>query len=89
MVEACAIVKPDLLLNTVLAPDKRILAVFAGDWEKAHLEGCRYYAERFYVPLRDKADLVIVSCGGFPKDITSFRRIKRWNTGAGRSGTVG
>ena len=82
MMEACKIVKPDLLLNTVLTPDKRIVAVFAGDWEKAHLEGCRYYAERFSVQIREVADLVIVSCGGFPKDINFIQAHKSMEYGS-------
>jgi nickel-dependent lactate racemase len=82
MVEACAMVKPDLLLNTVVTPDKKIIAAFAGDWREAHLAGCRYYAERFSVPLRERADLVIVSCGGFPKDINFIQAHKSMEYGS-------
>jgi len=66
MMEACAMVKPDLLLNKVVTPGKRVIAAFAGDWREAHLEGCRFYAGRFSVPIREKADMVVVSCGGLP-----------------------
>ncbi|MBI1919763.1 MAG: nickel-dependent lactate racemase [Geobacter sp.] len=76
MEEACALVEPDFILNTVLSPDKRIMAAFAGHWRDAHLAGCRYYAERFTCPLREKADLVVVSCGGSPKDINLIQAHK-------------
>jgi nickel-dependent lactate racemase len=76
MTEACALAAPDLILNTVLAPDKRIIAAFAGDWREAHEAGCRYYREHFSYPLQKKADLVIVSCGGFPKDINLIQAHK-------------
>jgi len=76
MLDACALAKPDLILNTVLSPDKRIIAAFAGHWRTAHEEGCRFYQERFTFPLRSKADLVIVSCGGFPKDINLIQAHK-------------
>lgn len=82
MAEACAMVNPAFILNTVLAPDKRIIAAFAGDWREKHLEGCRYYAEHFSYPVREKADLVVVSCGGFPKDINFIQAHKSMEYGS-------
>jgi len=76
MTEACTLAAPDFILNTVLAPDKRIIAAFAGHWREAHEEGCRYYRKHFSYPLRTKADLVVVSCGGFPKDINLIQAHK-------------
>jgi len=76
MTEACAMAAPDFILNTVLAPDKRIIAVFAGHWRDAHETGCRYYREHFTFPVPEKTDLVIVSCGGFPKDINLIQAHK-------------
>jgi nickel-dependent lactate racemase len=81
MLEACAMVEPDLLFNTVLAPDKRIIACFAGDWRAAHVAGCRFYAEHFAYPLTELADLVVVSCGGFPKDINVIQSHKAMEYG--------
>lgn len=76
MLEACAMRPPDFILNTVLTPDKRILAAFAGDWREAHLKGCRFYARTFSYPIQEKADLVVVSCGGLPKDINLIQAHK-------------
>ena len=76
MLEACAMRPPDFILNTVLAPDKTILAAFAGDWREAHLAGCRFYAGAFSYPIKEKADLVVVSCGGYPKDINLIQAHK-------------
>ncbi|BCS55851.1 nickel-dependent lactate racemase [Geobacter sp. SVR] len=76
MLEACAMAEPDLLFNTVLSLDKRIIAAYAGHWREAHDEGCRFYRERFSYPLRRKADMVIVSCGGHPKDINLIQAHK-------------
>lgn len=76
MVEACAMAEPDLILNTVLSPQKRIIAAFAGHWREAHEEGCRFYREHFSCPIDGAADLVIVSCGGFPKDINFIQAHK-------------
>jgi len=76
MEEACAMVQPDFILNTVLSPLKRIIAAFAGDWRSAHRDGCSFYAENFAFPLQERADLVVVSCGGFPKDINVIQSHK-------------
>jgi lactate racemase len=76
MLEACGMRPPDFILNTVLTPDKRILAAFAGDWRSAHLEGCRFYGAAFSQPIAEKGDLVVVSCGGFPKDINLIQAHK-------------
>lgn len=80
--EACAMVNPALMLNTIISPDKKIIAAFCGDWREAHREGCRFYAERFSYPLRKKADLVVVSCGGFPKDINFIQSHKSMEYGS-------
>ena len=76
MVEGCALAKPAFILNTVLTADKRIIAAFAGDWREAHEAGCRFYHERFAYPLSEKGDLVVASCGGFPKDINLIQAHK-------------
>ena len=76
MNEACALAAPDFILNTVLSPDQQVIAAFAGQWREAHEAGCRYYQEHFSYPLQSKADLVVVSCGGFPKDINLIQAHK-------------
>lgn len=76
MLEACAMRPPSFILNTVLGGDKEIIAAFAGDWREAHGAGCRFYAETFSASIAEKADLVVVSCGGFPKDINLIQAHK-------------
>ena len=82
MMEACALVDPDFILNTVLSPDKQVIAAFAGDWREAHLAGCRFYGECFSYPLDRRADLVVVSCGGYPKDINLIQAHKSMEYGS-------
>ena len=74
--EACALAEPDLILNTVLDPDKKIIAVFSGEWDRAHRAGCRFYGEQFTYLLSRQADLVVASCGGYPKDINLIQAHK-------------
>jgi nickel-dependent lactate racemase len=82
MLEACAMMSPDFILNTVLSPQKAIISVFAGHWQDAHEAGCCYYAENFAYPLQKFADLVVVSCGGFPKDINLIQAHKSMEYGS-------
>ncbi|WP_243370395.1 nickel-dependent lactate racemase [Geotalea sp. SG265] len=82
MTEACALVEPDFIFNTVLTPDKRIIAAFAGDWREMHREGCRFYADHFSCTIKEQADLVVVSCGGFPKDINFIQAHKSMEYGS-------
>ncbi|MBV5339961.1 MAG: nickel-dependent lactate racemase [Deltaproteobacteria bacterium] len=76
MLEGCALAKPAFILNTVLGADKRVIAVYAGDWREAHEAGCRFYREKFAWPLAERCDLVVASCGGFPKDINLIQAHK-------------
>ena len=82
MMEACAMVNPSLILNTVISPDKRLIAAFAGDWREAHQRGCEFYSRRFSFTIHGKADLVILSCGGFPKDINFIQAHKSMEYGS-------
>lgn len=82
MMEACAMLKPLMILNTVLSPEKRLLAAFAGDWQEAHAAACSYYAREFSFAIREKGDLVVVSCGGFPKDINLIQAHKSMEYGS-------
>ena len=82
MVEACAKVKPSFIVNTVLGPGKRIIACFAGGWQEAFEAGHRFYSEQFSYPLKEKADLVVVSCGGDPKDINLIQSHKTMEYGS-------
>ena len=82
MEEACAMLSPLFILNTVVSPDKEIIALFAGEWRSAHAAGCSFYADRFTAPIETRADLVVVSCGGFPKDINLIQAHKAMDYGS-------
>jgi nickel-dependent lactate racemase len=74
--EAVAFRKPDFMLNTILDENKKIVGVVAGDYRKAHEEGCKAVDRLFGSPVPEAADLVIASCGGYPKDINLFQAHK-------------
>jgi len=81
ILEAAKRVKPDFILNTVLATDKQIVRVFCGELEQAHLAGCELAQTLFTAPLKQPVDLAIVSCGGHPKDINFIQAHKALDYG--------
>ena len=75
MEEAAKISGLDFILNVVLNSKKEIVAAVAGDFIEAHRKGVEVVDSMYKVPV-EPADAVIVSCGGFPKDINLFQANK-------------
>lgn len=75
-VEGVEMHRPSFLLNVVLNEKKEFLAVFAGDYIQAHLEGCKLVDEVYGAELEEPVDLVIATCGGYPKDINVYQMQK-------------
>lgn len=76
MEEAAALLQPRFLLNVVLNDQGEPAGVFAGHWQEAHREGCRFAHQCFGVSLPEKRPLVIAGAGGFPKDINLYQAAK-------------
>lgn len=64
------------LFNAVLNAKHEFLKIFAGDYIKAHKEACRFVDEVYGCEIPRQADLVIASCGGYPKDINVYQMQK-------------
>lgn len=76
LLEAALMVGGDFLLNTVLDQDKNILGFYAGDMVEGHRAACAM-ADRVYgIEIDRPADVVIASCGGYPKDINVYQAHK-------------
>ncbi|HMK55240.1 MAG TPA: nickel-dependent lactate racemase [Dissulfurispiraceae bacterium] len=72
-IEGAEMRRPSFLLNVVLNEDYEFLQVFAGDYIAAHLEACKFVERVYSTALEKEADIVIASCGGFPKDINIYQ----------------
>ncbi|MDO4518612.1 MAG: nickel-dependent lactate racemase, partial [Bacillota bacterium] len=68
--------KVDFIVNVVLDEHKRIIHAVAGDVIEAHREGCKFLDKLYKVEIPEKADLVIVSQGGAPKDLNLYQTQK-------------
>ena len=70
------------LFNAILDAEHRFLRMFAGDYVAAHHEACKFVDAVYGVKIRQKADVVIVSCGGYPKDINVYQMQKTMDNAA-------
>lgn len=74
--EAGRICGIDYIVNVVLDEHKHIVYAVAGDAVQAHREGCRYLDKMYRKPIPARADIVIVSQGGAPKDANLYQTQK-------------
>jgi len=74
--EAAGLPGIDFLLNVVVDERKRIVRAVAGDARLAHREGCAFLDGFYRKALRERADIVLVSQGGAPKDLNLYQTQK-------------
>lgn len=71
--EAAAVCGIDFILNVVLDEHKHIVKAVAGDSVLAHREGCKFLDLFYLKHLDERADIVLVSQGGAPKDLNLYQ----------------
>ena len=74
--EAGAICGVDFIVNVVLDEHKHIVYSAAGDVTAAHRDACKYLDKMYRKEIPHKADIVIVSQGGAPKDANLYQTQK-------------
>lgn len=74
--QAGAICGIDYIVNVVLDEHKHIVYAVAGDVTEAHQAGCAYLDSMYRCPIPKKADIVLVSQGGAPKDANLYQTQK-------------
>ena len=74
--EAAAICGVDFIVNVVLDEHKEIIRAVAGDVTAAHREGCAFLDALYQKKIEKRADIVIVSQGGAPKDLNLYQTQK-------------
>jgi len=66
----------DFIVNVVLDERKEILRAVAGHYKTAHREGCKFLDLLYRKEITGRADIVIVSQGGAPKDLNLYQTQK-------------
>jgi lactate racemase len=76
MTEAARLAKVDFIVNVVENKKGEIVKAFAGDVEAAFLEGVKLVDEMYQVTIDRRADIVVVSAGGYPADMNLYQAYK-------------
>jgi nickel-dependent lactate racemase len=90
MVEASQAIRHRFIVDVVLRSDGGVAKVVIGEPEAAHKVGRTFWDAHFQFPLEERADLVLASAGGHPKDINLYQAHKgEYNAGlATRNGGI-
>ncbi len=76
MLEAAELVGVDFIINVVTAGHNEIAYAAAGHLYDAWLSCVQYCEEANVVKIKQQADIVVASCGGYPKDINVYQAQK-------------
>lgn len=74
--EATEIIGCDFILNVVLDEHKKIRKIVCGHAVQAHRAGAAYLDTIYQIPISARGDIVLVSPGGYPKDINLYQAQK-------------
>ena len=74
--ESISMCPVDFIVNAVLDEHKHIVYAAAGDVTAAHRVGCAYLDRMYRKPIPKRADIVLVSQGGAPKDANLYQTQK-------------
>lgn len=77
--EAGQMIGVDLAIDFVLAPNKEVVEVLAGRPVDTLRQGARTSADLYGVAIDETFDIVVASCGGYPKDICLYQAQKGLN----------
>ncbi len=80
--EGVAMLGVDFILNVVVDGRHRIVEAVAGQAEAAHRRGCELVVQRGTVAVPQRADIVLVSAGGYPKDVDMYQAQKALDSAA-------
>jgi len=75
MLAAAGMARLAFVVNVIIDEQKKVVAAFAGDYEKAHRQGCDYLKQFCRVPAAP-AEITITSNGGAPLDQNIYQAVK-------------
>lgn len=76
MEEAGKMVDPVFGINICVNSASKHSSFFCGEFDKAWKDSCLYIQKSYGLPIDYEADVVFVSCGGFPKDLNFYQSTK-------------
>lgn len=76
MLKAAEIAGVDFIVNVVTGSHHDIVYASAGNVYDAWIDAVIFAEKMSVVPITDQADIVVASCGGYPKDINMYQAQK-------------
>ncbi len=76
MTEASKLLNPLFGINIVVNSEGKLSSLVCGDFFEAFLKSCDIVNDIASIKIAEKADVVIASCGGYPKDINLYQGVK-------------
>lgn len=76
MNEAAAMASPTFGINVIMDTQTGGSRLICGDFFRAWEQSCREAQDMMGIPIAKAADIVVVSCGGYPKDINLYQGVK-------------
>lgn len=76
MLKAAEIAGVDFIVNVVTGSHHNIVYASAGHVYDAWMDAVLFAEQLSVVPIADRADIVLASCGGYPKDINMYQAQK-------------
>ena len=76
MCEAAGLLPHLFMISLVMNADMKLAAVIAGHYLRSWEAGCRMIDSFYKITVPQKADAVIASCGGYPKDMSLYQGTK-------------
>ena len=76
MCEAAAMIQDLFVVTLVMNPEMQLSGIYAGHYLTSWLEACHEVDRLYRVPIQEKADVIIASCGGYPKDMSLYQGTK-------------
>jgi nickel-dependent lactate racemase len=73
---AASFARPSFAISTIVDDNGNAIDLFCGDWISSHRAACDAYASSNTIEIREKRDLVIASCGGYPYDVNMIQAHK-------------
>ena len=82
MCDVAAFLNPCFMVNVIMDAEGNFYKIMAGHWKEAWLQGTKEVMKLQGVPLKEKSDVVIVSGGGYPRDISLYQGMKCYAPGS-------
>ncbi len=81
-IQATALIDPSFSVNSIIGEHGGATEMFCGNWITSHQKACKHFANENTISIKEKREVVVVSCGGIPFDINMIQAHKTLDAAA-------